>query len=512
MTSFDDVYELLAERYHHTPALNDALEYLVMHMLRSPSFPNPCESAAIFGPGTLSQGIEIEGRRADGSHVTAVFRDLFRMSQEDLEPLLSLPNRERYVMLYFVTTAEHGAAAVRSALDDRQPPVQVLDRAALNALPIDWYSLLRDEDRLVPPPALPPRGSGRRTIERVSTTAFVSYSWDSDEHKAWVRRLAERTRGDGVDARLDQWETAPGDQLTEFMERGVRDHDFVLIVCTPKYRHRSDSREGGVGYEGDVMTAEVMTDGNQRKFIPIWKEGQWKDAAPSWLAGKYRIDLSGDPYDEEQYADLIRTLRRERPKPPPVGSRQDGGVGPSAAETPRESSQGEPEVTPVSIVVRQDGRPHAGVDVLALFPNKTWKRETTDSAGEARLGLHSVHLPLAVFAAAQGYEACVEEGWIPAERTLTIELAELPGGGSAVFAEGTGYLPGLAGRLNPILDTSNRTYLYASNIAIGGGQQQPVSFAPGEEEVHLMDANGSEMLVRVVAITGRSSLLEYRPV
>ena len=79
-----------------------------------------------------------------------------------------------------------------------------------------------------------------------------------------------------------------------------------------------------------------------------------------------------------------------------------------------------------------------------------------------------------------------------------------------MFAEGTGYLPGLAGRLNPILDTSNRTYLYASNIAIAGGRQQPVSFVPGEEELHLVDANGSEMLVRVAAITGRSSLLEYR--
>ena len=144
-------------------------------------------------------------------------------------------------------------------------------------------------------------------MERASTTAFISYSWDSDEHKDWVRRLAERIRSDGVDAKLDQWETAPGDQLTEFMERGVRDHDFVLIVCTPKYRLRSGSREGSVGYEGDVMTAEVITDGNQRKFIPIWRKGQWKDAAPSWLAGKYRIDLSGDPYDEEQYADLIKT-------------------------------------------------------------------------------------------------------------------------------------------------------------------------------------------------------------
>ena len=158
-------------------------------------------------------------------------------------------------------------------------------------------------------------------MERPSTTAFVSYSWDSDEHKAWVRALAGRIRADGVDAKLDQWETAPGDQLPEFMERGVRELDFVVIICTPKYRERSDARTGGVGFEGHIMTGEVMTGKNDRKFIPVWRAGTWEEAAPSWLAGKYHIDLTGDPYDEEQYADLIRTLRGERPKAPPIGPR-----------------------------------------------------------------------------------------------------------------------------------------------------------------------------------------------
>ena len=165
----------------------------------------------------------------------------------------------------------------------------------------------------------------------------------------------------------------------------------------------------------------------------------------------------------------------------------------------------------VVITVRCDGRPLAGADVLALFPNKTWKLASTDRDGEARLELHSVHLPLTVFAAAEGCTAYAELEWIPAERTLAVELAALPGGGSVVFPEATGHIPGLTGRLNPILDTENRTYLYASNIAINRGQQQPVTFVPGEEEMQLTDANGNEFLVRVAAITGRSSLLEYRP-
>ena len=166
----------------------------------------------------------------------------------------------------------------------------------------------------------------------------------------------------------------------------------------------------------------------------------------------------------------------------------------------------------VVVTVRQDGLLLAGADVLALFPNNTWKRASTDADGEARLDLHSVHLPMTVYGAADGCAAHIERDWIPSERALAIDLAALPGGGSVMFPEGTGDIPGLLGRLNPILDTSDRTYLYASNIAINGGRQQPVRFVPGEEELRLTDANGHELLVRVAAITGRSSLLEYCPV
>ena len=165
----------------------------------------------------------------------------------------------------------------------------------------------------------------------------------------------------------------------------------------------------------------------------------------------------------------------------------------------------------VVITVRQDGLLLAGADVLALFPNNTWRRASTDGGGEARLDLHSVHLPMTVYVTADGCAAYVERDWIPSERSLAVELAALPSGGSAVFPEGTGHIPGLSGSLNPILDAHGRTYLYASNIAINGGRQQPVPFVPGGEELRLTDANGRELLVRIAAITGRSSLLDYRP-
>ncbi|MCX5971931.1 MAG: toll/interleukin-1 receptor domain-containing protein [Coprothermobacterota bacterium] len=150
--------------------------------------------------------------------------------------------------------------------------------------------------------------------------AFMSYSWDDDAHREWVRSLAERLRGDGVETILDQWALVPGDQLPKFMEEAVRQSDYVLIICTARYKERSDNRIGGVGYEGDIMTAEVLNTQNPRKFIPILRQSPWKRAAPSWLLGKYYVDLSETPYSEKKYGDVLTTLLGTREAPPPIGS------------------------------------------------------------------------------------------------------------------------------------------------------------------------------------------------
>jgi len=153
------------------------------------------------------------------------------------------------------------------------------------------------------------------------STTFVSYSWDDDEHRKWVRDLAERLRSDGVNATIDQWATVPGDQLTEFMERAIADNEYVLIVCTPRYKSRSEQRQGGVGYEGDIITAELLLTRKHRKFIPILRKGEWIAAAPSWLAGKYYVDLRDGPNYNSQYDDLISTILGIRPAPPPVSEK-----------------------------------------------------------------------------------------------------------------------------------------------------------------------------------------------
>lgn len=171
------------------------------------------------------------------------------------------------------------------------------------------------------------------------------------------------------------------------------------------------------------------------------------------------------------------------------------------------------ESTPARVVITVwcAGQPLPNADVLALFPNKTWKRETTDEDGEAAIDLHATHLPMTVFVAAVGCAAYMEREWVPSRGALAVELETLPEGGAVIFPEATGHIPNLTGRLNPILDTHDRTYLYASNIAINQGEPQPVHFILGEE-LRLTDAGGKERRVRIVDIVGRSALVEYRAI
>ncbi len=164
----------------------------------------------------------------------------------------------------------------------------------------------------------------------------------------------------------------------------------------------------------------------------------------------------------------------------------------------------------VAMTVHSDGRPVTGADLLVLFPDHTWKRATTDDNGEATVDLYATNLPMTVFVAARGFAAHLERGWVPADGALAVELNPLLNGGSVIFPEATGTIPGLKGQINPIRGAHDRTYLYASNITINQGEHQPVHFSFGED-LRLIDANGVEVWGRIIHIAGRSALVEYRP-
>ena len=160
------------------------------------------------------------------------------------------------------------------------------------------------------------------------------------------------------------------------------------------------------------------------------------------------------------------------------------------------------------VTVTASRKPLAKALVLAQYPNDTWLLERTDTFGRATFSFHS-ELPMTVFCAAPGHRAEVVRDW-RATAELSVDLEPLREGGSVVFTEGTGQLPGLQGRLNPILDDLDRMYVYATNIGIDGGKRHPVHFKLGQN-LRMTDVRGFRLMVRFVDMAGRSALVEYWP-
>jgi hypothetical protein len=154
-----------------------------------------------------------------------------------------------------------------------------------------------------------------------SPKVFISYSWSSDDHTAWVADLGERLMNDGIIVVLDQWDLQDGQDLNDFMEQMVKDPDIkrVIIVSDSVYAAKADGRKGGVGTETQIISQEVYESVDQIKFVPILRErdSEGKACLPVYLKSRKYIDFSDFDNDPEAYDQLLRNIyeRPRRPKP-----------------------------------------------------------------------------------------------------------------------------------------------------------------------------------------------------
>ena len=141
---------------------------------------------------------------------------------------------------------------------------------------------------------------------------FISYSWDNDEHKDWVRCLATELQRNGVETRLDQWDTHPGMDVTNYMETCIRESDFVLLVCTPIFAQKANVGLGGVGYEKGIVTGEIFADAaSPKKFVPLLRKGNPRDSLPSYLKSRVYIDFKVTE-GTKLYRDLFKRYKTWR--------------------------------------------------------------------------------------------------------------------------------------------------------------------------------------------------------
>lgn len=191
---------------------------------------------------------------------------------------------------------------------------------------------------------------------------FVSYSHDSEDHRAWVLKFVDRLRQDGIDAWIDIYEPAPSQGWPRWMAQQIEAARVVIVVCTDTYKRRFDGLEiagtgNGVTWEG-YHIAQVLYNGGARneKFIPVVAPGATQNAIPVALAGYTHYSLPGG------HEALCRHILGEPAvRPPPLGP-----VGPH--------SQGfslEPEISASGLPGGATPR-HAGPEFLRLqpFPGK----------------------------------------------------------------------------------------------------------------------------------------------
>ena len=108
-----------------------------------------------------------------------------------------------------------------------------------------------------------------------------------------------------------------------------------------------------------------------------------------------------------------------------------------------------------------------------------------------------------------GFMAQVASNYMPDDGPFDLRMQSVRNGGSLIIANRTGHLPGIRGRLNPILDNLDRTYLYADNVAIEDGLQQPVHFSLNEP-IRLTDSMGASATLWFREMVGSSCVFDYR--
>jgi len=157
---------------------------------------------------------------------------------------------------------------------------------------------------------------------------FLSYAWESAKYRTWVKQLATRLRADGIDARLDAWHLAENGNIPEFMNKEIREADWVLVVCSPGYQSRVRATEDGARVSGDgwemrLLNATVLVR-NQNKVLGVLAKGRWDEAAPDLLLGQRYFDLSKRKTFEMQYKALREAITGTGEKPPPLGELPPG--------------------------------------------------------------------------------------------------------------------------------------------------------------------------------------------
>ncbi len=146
-------------------------------------------------------------------------------------------------------------------------------------------------------------------IDKEHPVVFISYSWDNDEHKKWVRKLSDdlRTRY-SINTLLDQYNRG-GFDLIHFMKRGIDMADRVLLIGTPLFKEKLDKSDGGgAKFEDQIISLELYHQLGSSKFIPVLRDGKFDTSFSSLIETRTGYDFRDDNHYEKGLYGLAAEL------------------------------------------------------------------------------------------------------------------------------------------------------------------------------------------------------------
>jgi GTPase SAR1 family protein len=153
-------------------------------------------------------------------------------------------------------------------------------------------------------------------------SCFLSYSWEDDEHRRWVTRLATDMAKADVDVIYDQWDNLEiGSNLASFVDR-VFACDFVALIGTPGYLQKYRGEAGGYGKyvkaEVDLVNTRLINDpGATGGVLPVLRAGSEAESFPPRAQGRVYADFTTDSgYFASLFAIILTVHRIPQGRPP----------------------------------------------------------------------------------------------------------------------------------------------------------------------------------------------------
>ena len=126
----------------------------------------------------------------------------------------------------------------------------------------------------------------------------------------YIKRLADKLEEYfELHITFDQYDLDSFTDKNHFMEKGVFDNHLILIIVTPEYVQKANSRSGGVGIETKLSISrhwEESLNGEQSNIIPLLRKGT---EVPNYLKEKFYIDFLDDSELDHSFKDLINHVK-----------------------------------------------------------------------------------------------------------------------------------------------------------------------------------------------------------